>query len=95
MLATRGSLREHVSIPLYRSAYLLILGAGSTSLLGFVFWVLAARNYSPEVVGVNSAVLSAMILVSGACQLGLNSVLIRYLPRAGRQLESSSWPVTR
>jgi O-antigen/teichoic acid export membrane protein len=87
-------LRAHLATPLYRNAYLLILGAGATSLLGFLFWALAARRYSAEVVGLNTAVISAMMLVSGACQLGLSSILIRYLPRAGhatRRLVVSSY----
>ena len=84
LVAKRGRLRAHLGTPLYRSAYLLILAAGSTSLFGFVFWALAARRYSSEVVGLNAAALSAMILVSGACQLGLGSIFTRYLPRAGR-----------
>jgi O-antigen/teichoic acid export membrane protein len=60
-----------------------MVGAGVGSGLGFVFWALAARHYSPEVVGRNSAAVAAMIVVSGISQLGLNAILIRYLPNAG------------
>ena len=77
-------LRAHFGTPLYRNAYLLLLSAGSTSLLGFLFWALAARRYSAEDVGLNSAVLSAMMLVSGVCQMGLTNIFVRYLPTAGR-----------
>jgi O-antigen/teichoic acid export membrane protein len=77
-------LRAHFGNPLYRNAYLLLLSAGSTSLLGFLFWALAARHYSAEDVGLNSAVLSAMMLVSGVCQMGLTNIFVRYLPTAGR-----------
>ena len=79
----RGGVRAHLGDPLHRTGYLLVLGAGAGSLLGFVFWALAAHQYPARVVGLNSAVISAMMLVSGACQLGLNAVLVRYLPRAG------------
>jgi O-antigen/teichoic acid export membrane protein len=78
-----STLREHLAAPLYRNAYLLILGATVSAGLGFVFWALAARQYPVEVVGLASAVVSAMMLVSGACQLGLNAVLVRYIPAAG------------
>jgi O-antigen/teichoic acid export membrane protein len=80
----RTGVRAHLASPLYRNAYFLIIGAGAGSLLGFVFWTLAARRYSAESVGLNSVLLSAMMLASGACQLGLNAVLFRYLPGAGR-----------
>lgn len=78
-----SKLRAHLAAPLYRNAYLLIVGAGISSAFGFVFWAAAARRYPEAVVGTNSAVVSAMMLVSGICQLGLNAVLVRYIPRAG------------
>jgi glycosyltransferase involved in cell wall biosynthesis/O-antigen/teichoic acid export membrane protein len=75
--------RAHLAAPLYRNAYFLIIGAGAGSLLGFVFWTVAARHYSAEFVGLNSVLISALMLVSGVCQLGLNAVLFRYVPGAG------------
>lgn len=77
------AIHGHVNTPLYRTAYMLILGGEMTSALGFVFWAVAARRYPPDVVGNNSAAISAMILVSGIAQLGLYAVLVRYLPRTG------------
>jgi O-antigen/teichoic acid export membrane protein len=82
--AKPGPLRTHLHDPLYRTGYLLSLGTGATALLGFGFWVLAARSYPASVVGLGSATISAMMLVSGVCSLGLNAVLVRYLPVAGR-----------
>jgi O-antigen/teichoic acid export membrane protein len=79
----QGRIRGHLASPLYRNAYFLILGAGAGSVLGFVFWTLAARRYSADAVGVNSVVISAMMIASGVCQLGLYAVLFRYLPGAG------------
>ena len=79
----RSRLRNHVTAPLYRNAYLLIVGAVLGSGLGFFFWALAARHYSAESVGRNSAAIAAMTVVSGICQLGLNALLIRYLPTVG------------
>ena len=75
-------LRGHLAAPLYGNAYLLIAGAGFASGLGFVFWTVCARRYTPDAVGLNSALISAMILISGICQLGLNTVIVRYLPGA-------------
>jgi O-antigen/teichoic acid export membrane protein len=60
-----------------------MLGTSTTSVLGVAFWALAAHAYSPRVVGLNTAAISAVMLVSGVSALGLNQVLIRYLPVAG------------
>jgi O-antigen/teichoic acid export membrane protein len=79
--ATR--LQAHARTPLLRNAYALILSAGLTSVLGLLYWMLAARRFPPEVVGLNSALISAMLLVAGVAQLGLVSVMTRYLPQAG------------
>jgi LysM repeat protein/O-antigen/teichoic acid export membrane protein len=76
-------LAAHARTPLYRNAYALILSAAATSGLGVVYWMLATRYYPAEVVGLNSAVISAMLLVAGVAQLSLVSVITRFLPRAG------------
>lgn len=83
-----------INIPLYRNGYALILSSGLTAGMGMLYWVLAARFYPPEVVGRNSAVLSAMLFLAGLAQLGVNNVLVRYLPIAGtvsRRLISSGY----
>jgi O-antigen/teichoic acid export membrane protein len=80
----RSRLAAHLSDPLYQTGYYLILGTGITGLLGVAFWGIAAQAYPAREVGLNSAVISAMTLVSGACTLGLSAVLVRYLPVAGR-----------
>ena len=79
-----GRVASHLRVPLFRNGYALIIGSAATSGLGLVYWVLAARFYSAEMVGLNSAALSAMLLLSGISQLSLNSVLVRFVPRAGR-----------
>jgi O-antigen/teichoic acid export membrane protein len=61
-----------------------MVGTGLTSVLGFVFWVLAAHLYPARLVGLSSAVIAAMGAISGFCTLGLDAVLVRYLPTAGR-----------
>jgi O-antigen/teichoic acid export membrane protein len=82
--SARARLQAHLGDPLYQTGYYLILGTGITGLLGIVFWAVAAHAYSARAVGLNAAAISAMMLVSGACTLGLSAVLIRYLPVAGR-----------
>lgn len=52
-----------------------------TSVLGFVYWWLAARQFSPEAVGFASAEISAMTLLGTGCIMGLGTLLIGELPR--------------
>jgi O-antigen/teichoic acid export membrane protein len=81
---TTRRLAEHVRTPVYREGYALVLSAGVAAVLGLVYWIVAAHTYSAEVVGLNSAALSTMMLASGLAQLNLISALLRFVPGAGR-----------
>jgi O-antigen/teichoic acid export membrane protein len=71
-------------IPLYRSSFALMLTTGLNGILGFAYWVLAARLYPAKAVGVGAGAISAMTLVSSLGWVGLQFVLLRYVPVAGR-----------
>ncbi len=73
----------HVRTPLYGSAYALIMSGVTSSLLGIVYWTLAARLYDAEQVGVNAAAISAMTFISFLAQLNMAGVLARFIPTAG------------
>jgi O-antigen/teichoic acid export membrane protein/thiamine kinase-like enzyme len=73
----------HVRVPLFRNAYALILSSATTSGFGLVYWILAARNYTTESVGLNSAVIFAMIFLANLSHFNLTNALNRFLPRAG------------
>ena len=49
--------------------------------LGFAYWWVAARQFSPEAVGFASAAVSGMTLLGTLCMLGSGTLLIRELPR--------------
>ena len=57
-----------------------------TSALGFAFWLVAARRYSADEVGLSAALVSAMTLASLLTNLGINTALVQMLPprAAGR-----------
>lgn len=76
---------NHVRTPLYLNAYALVASNLLSSVLGLVFWSLAARLYAVDVLGVSSAVISTMLFVSGVAQLNLRMALIRLVPEAGRR----------
>ena len=74
----------HLRTPLYRNGYALVLSSATTSVLGVAYWILAARTYTPDVVGLNAAAISAMMFLAGVSQLNLMSALLRFIPGAGR-----------
>ncbi|OLT10049.1 hypothetical protein BJF78_29430 [Pseudonocardia sp. CNS-139] len=69
--------------PMQRSAAALAANTAITSLLGFLYWVVAARYYSPAVVGESAALISALLLMANIAELNLYNTLIRFLPTAG------------
>lgn len=83
MIKTLFQIQDHLRTPLYRNSYALMLGSATTSVLGLVYWVLAARLYSPEEVGLNSAALSGAMFLSGISLFSLDGALVRYVPIAG------------
>ncbi len=78
-----GALIQHVRIPLYRNAYSLVLSSVLTAGIGVVFWILATRLYTEEIVGINSAAISMLVFLATLGQLNLVNGLNRFLPRAG------------
>lgn len=58
----------------------LVGSTGVTSVLGFVYWWYAARQNTPEVVGLASAAISAMTLLGAFSVMGLGTLLIGELP---------------
>ncbi|MCX9076729.1 MAG: oligosaccharide flippase family protein [Candidatus Methanoperedens sp.] len=67
--------------PLLKNSFYLIGANFLNLLLGFVFWIIAARYYSPDEVGTISALLSSMLLLSMISGLGFQTAFIFYLPR--------------
>jgi len=72
----------HVS--LYRNAFYMIVNAAAMGLTGLLFWIAAARLYSENEVGLASAAISAMMLLSLLAMVGLDWALIRFIPGAGK-----------
>lgn len=64
---------------LYRNALWLMLGTVVMSGVGFVFWVIAARLYKPETIGLFITYVSSLILLSNFSLLGFNTTINRYL----------------
>jgi O-antigen/teichoic acid export membrane protein len=81
--AAGSPLLRWLRTPLYRNALALLVNSGVTSLIGVAYWTLAARITTPEVVGLNAALISAMVALASLSHLGLEGALAGLLPRAG------------
>lgn len=64
----------------------------STAILGFIFWIIVARYYTPNDIGITSAILSCISLIVMISSMGLSQALFFYLPRdpknANRRINS-------
>jgi len=51
-----------------------------TAGLGYLYWIVAARLYAPDDVGLASALIAAMTLTSSLSSLGVGATLVQLLP---------------
>ena len=80
-------LRHYISAPLYRNSLFLIANTVFTTGLGFFFWMVVARFYTPYEVGVGSAIISAVYFLALLGTLGLDVAIIRFLPKTQKPVE--------
>jgi O-antigen/teichoic acid export membrane protein len=80
-------LKHYLKAPLYRNSLYLIANTVVTTGLGFFFWMVAARFYTPYEVGVASAVISAVYFLSLLSMLGLDVAIVRFLPKTQKPVE--------
>jgi len=66
---------------LLRNAGSLAATTGLTSVFGFVYWIVAAREFSQQAVGYGAAAVSAMMLLGTIGEFGLGTMLIGELPK--------------
>ena len=68
--------------PLYRSTLLLVLSSLANAMLGFIFWIVAARLYSAVDVGLVAALTAASGLMAMLASLGFPTALLRFLSQS-------------
>ncbi len=66
---------------LLRNAGSLAATTGLTSVLGFVFWIVAARSFTKAEIGYGAAATNAISLLGTVGMFGLGTMLIGELPR--------------
>lgn len=88
IVTSKERLKQLLRVPLYSNAFYLMTASAASALLGFVFWIIVARFYSPEDIGLASAAIAAIGLLAAISYLGLGMGLIRFLPHAGENANS-------
>jgi len=71
-------LKIHLKDPLFKNSYYILLTSSSISIFGFIFWIIVARLYTPNDVGLATVIFSMSQLISVFSSLGLNYSLVRY-----------------
>lgn len=69
---------------LYRNSFYLMGSTGILAGVGFFFWIIAARVYSPEEIGIGGSLISLAGLLVAIATLGFPHTLIRFLPTSKR-----------
>lgn len=67
--------------PLLKNSIFLISTHIVNAISGFFFWIIAARYYTPDDIGITSAILSSVTLIALMSLIGFPTALIFYLPR--------------
>jgi O-antigen/teichoic acid export membrane protein len=79
----RSAVTRQWSDPLARGGLSLLVNTGVTGIVGFGYWIIAARLFAPYTVGVAAALVAATTLFSSIGQLNMSGMLMRFLPKAG------------
>jgi len=80
----RTRLKRLRSDPVLQNTAYLVANSASLAAFGFAFWIFAARRFSPEEVGVATALISTTQLVTLLASAGMSFAILRQLPRADR-----------
>jgi O-antigen/teichoic acid export membrane protein len=79
------------SDPLVRNGYVLVLSTAISGLLGVAYWIAAAHLFPARDLGLDSAALTAMMLVASVAGMNLSGALVFLLPKLGRSLRGYVW----
>jgi O-antigen/teichoic acid export membrane protein len=78
LLALRGMWSKSLT----RNSIFIMMATALTLGLGYIYWIAAARDYTPAEVGLGSALISTMTAASVLSSFGLHTSMVQILPRA-------------
>lgn len=65
--------------PLYRNSYYLMANSFNSAVTGFIFWIIVARLYDAQSVGLAIVVISASTTIVNISGLGIGTSIIRFM----------------
>ncbi|MCJ2520263.1 MAG: hypothetical protein LN412_04855 [Candidatus Thermoplasmatota archaeon] len=71
---------EKLRDPLYRNAFFLVVTSAFGGVFGFTFWLIVARYYTSDAVGLSASLVALAGFLGYLSTLGLGIGLIRFLP---------------
>jgi O-antigen/teichoic acid export membrane protein len=77
--------RHFLSDNLFRNSVYLMMTTGFMGALGFFFWLICTHIFTPDQIGIGTALISAMSLISTISMLGFNSTFVRILPNSSNR----------
>lgn len=77
-------MRKYFTDSFYSNSAYLIIASLLTSALGLIFWIVAARLYPKEDLGLATVIISILGLIINMSRLGFDKSLIRFLPQGNR-----------
>ena len=81
---------RHLKDPLYKNSIFIILTSISIAGFGFIFWMLAAKVYSKEDVGIATALVSSIVLLANLSKFGLDFSIVRFFPEENKSIVFST-----
>lgn len=70
---------------LYGNSIYLMLSTGIMASFGFFFWMVNTHLYSAQQIGIGTALISILTLISNFSLLGLGNSLIKFLPKSSKK----------
>lgn len=83
----RSSLSLYFNDPLIKNSYYLMGNTLINASVGFFFWIIAARLYSSYDIGLGSAIISSIGLLTLFSLFGFDISLIRFLPSEKNKMD--------
>jgi len=73
-------IKDHWNNPLYRNSYYLMVNSLASAILGFLFWIIAAKLYPSYDIGIATVLVSSSALLIIFSRLGFDFSIIRFFP---------------
>ena len=77
---TRAKMQYYLHDHLLRNSFFIMLTSITSAGFGFIFWMLSAKLYPAEDVGIATALISSMTLIVLLSRFGLDFSIIRFFP---------------